>query len=90
VLADLIATVDPATTGPAAVAAIAGYALTGRAGLVDGQDLMNADARVYTALGVSGMSCADGNGLSFSPDDVGRRYAEWRASTVRIDPATVR
>lgn len=65
----------------------AGKALTGSAGLLAGQETMKALASVYTSLRSSGVSKGAGNGRS---PVCSRRYAAWRASMVRIDPAAVR
>lgn len=82
-------TVLPALTGMAVFGSSdkVGNAFTGSAGLVDGQAVMNAAARVYTSLMLNGVSngCAKGDSLREL-----RIYDEWRASTVRIDPAAVR
>lgn len=65
----------------------AGNALTGRGGLSEGQLLMNGEASENTSLSVRGASNGCGKGDSPSP---ARRYDEWRASTVRMEPAAVR
>ena len=40
------------------------FTLTGSVGLLDGQDVMNGAASVYTSSRVKGTSNGDGNGLS--------------------------
>ena len=42
------------------------FTLTGRVGLLDGQDTMKGAASVYTSFRVNGTSNGDGNGLSES------------------------
>ena len=42
------------------------FTLTGRVGLLDGQDTMKGAARVYTSSRVKGTSNGDGKGLSVS------------------------
>ena len=61
--------------------------MTGRVGLLEGQDTMNGAASVYTSFSDKGTSNGDGNGLS--PSEA-RIYDEWRDSTVKIEPAAVK
>lgn len=64
-----------------------GKALTGSFTLLDGQETIKGAAKVYTSLRERGTSNGDGKGTS---PIAARMYDEWRASTVKMEPAAVR